>query len=459
MAAPSPKNSYQSTCQQGKMKSLRRYLFTIVFLIISVKLPNFNAEAKQADLYSTIEKPIDVTNQIKKQNSRKGDEVENRVHKPKKGFAKFWESLLSPLSGKVQSLENEIRNKEKLVEDLNASIVKLDQSVANQSEQIKSLQSEKTKATKRVVEFERIMSELQQSNSEILQVNGSNKKELEILSNKNAQAEVASAKLVESLNAVQKKLDQNITGSIEQLRNNSEVADQNLSIVINEQNQKVLTLENTVKENAQKFDIETQNIDQKINDKIDWLSWVLGAFGLVFIVRFIISRNELKKNREGINQMAQEVEAMKGDIDQNLLKQGKSTGEFLALLNAVQPQDTNSSSEPTTSLDTDHSLPLSVYTEIERMEARLIKLDDSDKNKKPMSKALERLEKKLTGMQYERIQYLGKPYKEGMVCEARFIPSNDPVHKVPTITRVIKPYISYCGEKIQTAEIEVSECG
>ena len=158
--------------------------------------------------------------------------------------------------------------------------------------------------------------------------------------------------------------------------------------------------------------------------------------------------------------MAQEVEAMKGDIDQNLLEQGKSTEEFLALLNAVQPQDTSSSSEPTTSLDKDHSLPLSVFTEIERMEARLVKLDDSDKNKKPLSKALERLEKKLTGMQYERIQYLGKPYKEGMVCEVRsFITSNDPLHKIPTITRVIKPYISYCGKPIQTAEIEVSECG
>ena len=104
-------------------------------------------------------------------------------------------------------------------------------------------------------------------------------------------------------------------------------------------------------------------------------------------------------------------------------------------------------------------MPLSVFTEIERMESRLVKLEDSDKNKKPLSKALERLEKKLTGLKYERIPYLGKPYKEGMVCEARFIPSNDPVHKVPTITRVIKPYISYCGEKIQTAEIEVSECG
>ena len=261
------------------------------------------------------------------------------------------------------------------------------------------------------------------------------------------------------MNAVQETLDQNITRSIAQLRENSEVADQNLSIFINEQNQKVLTLENTVKENAQKFDAETQNIDQKINDEIDWLSWVLGAFGLVFVIRFLISHNELKKNREGINQMAHEVEAMKGDIDQNLLEQGKSTEEFLALLNAVQPQDTSSSSEPTTSSDTDHSLPLSVFTEIERMEARLVKLDDSDKNKKPLSKALERLEKKLTGLKYERISYLGKPYKEGMVCEARFIPSNDPLHKVPTITRVIKPYISYCGEKIQTAEIEVSECG
>jgi len=441
------------------MKSLRHYLFITVFIIIAVNLPNFNAEAKEADHNSTIEKQIDIADKLKKQNSRKGDEVESGVNKPKKGFAKFWESLLSPLSGKVQSLENEIRNKEKLVEDLNASIVKLDRSVADQSEQIKLFESDKKKVTKRVAEFERRMSELQKSNSGILQQNDTNKKELEILSNNNALAEEALAKLAESLNAVQETLDQNITRSIAQLRENSEVADQNLSIFINEQNQKVLTLENTVKENAQKFDAETQNIDQKINDEIDWLSWVLGAFGLVFVIRFLISHNELKKNREGINQMAHEVEAMKGDIDQNLLEQGKSTEEFLALLNAVQPQDTSSSSEPTTSSDTDHSLPLSVFTEIERMEARLVKLDDSDKNKKPLSKALERLEKKLTGLQYERIPYLGKPYKEGMVCEARFIPSNDPLHKVPTITRVIKPYISYCGEKIQTAEIEVSECG
>jgi hypothetical protein len=102
---------------------------------------------------------------------------------------------------------------------------------------------------------------------------------------------------------------------------------------------------------------------------------------------------------------------------------------------------------------------LAVFNEIERIEARLTKYDESDKNRKPMMKALERLEETLSELGYEREKLIGAKYVEGKNYEARFIPSKDPVHETPTITRVYKPSIFHNDKLIQRGEVEVSECG
>ena len=110
-------------------------------------------------------------------------------------------------------------------------------------------------------------------------------------------------------------------------------------------------------------------------------------------------------------------------------------------------------------LEKKHSLPLAIFNEIERVEARLAKYDENDKNKKPMMKSMERLGDTLSELGYEREKLFGAKYIEGKNYEARFIPSKDPAHKTPTITRVYKPSIFYNDKLIQRGEIEVSECG
>ena len=104
----------------------------------------------------------------------------------------------------------------------------------------------------------------------------------------------------------------------------------------------------------------------------------------------------------------------------------------------------------------DHSLPLALCDEIERLRTRLLKYGDEDKNKKPMTKALDRLEEKLVELDYERVDLLGKPYRDGMTAQSRFIPSDDPLHRERTITRVTKPEVHFQGKLVQVPEIEVS---
>ena len=105
----------------------------------------------------------------------------------------------------------------------------------------------------------------------------------------------------------------------------------------------------------------------------------------------------------------------------------------------------------------DHSLPFVVFAEIERMSFRVETYGEEDKNKKPLLKALQRLEEKLEEAGYERERLLGAYYIQGKTYQARFVPSKDPKHKTPTITRIFRPGIKYEGKLIQAAEVEVSE--
>ena len=73
-----------------------------------------------------------------------------------------------------------------------------------------------------------------------------------------------------------------------------------------------------------------------------------------------------------------------------------------------------------------------------------------------MNKALERLQRKLSELGYERIELLGKPYKKGTTCDARFIPSDDDAYLTPVITRVIKPHVNFQGKLVQIPEVEVT---
>ena len=171
------------------------------------------------------------------------------------------------------------------------------------------------------------------------------------------------------------------------------------------------------------------------------------------VIKFIISQADVKRLSTAVNQLSSKVE-----------KNDKSTwGKLASTLEKIQSESSSENATPPPSTQVQnvdsHDFPLSVFAEVERIEARLAKYDENDKNRKPMLKALERLENTLSELGYEREKLVGAKYIEGKNYEARFIPSKDPAHKTPTITRVFKPSIFHEGKLIQRGEIEVSECG
>ena len=139
-------------------------------------------------------------------------------------------------------------------------------------------------------------------------------------------------------------------------------------------------------------------------------------------------------------------------------------GKLASTLEKIQSESTSENATPPPSTQVQnvdsHDFPLSVFAEVERIEARLAKYDDNDKNRKPMLKALERLENTLSELGYEREKLVGAKYIEGKNYEARFIPSKDPaLIKLPLSPGAFKPSIFHEGKLIQRGEIEVSECG
>ena len=171
----------------------------------------------------------------------------------------------------------------------------------------------------------------------------------------------------------------------------------------------------------------------------------------VLVIKVILSQAEIKRLSSLVDRLSSKVT----DID-------KSTwGKLASSLEKINSEASSGTKQPTPVIQTQSissdALPLSVFAEIERMEARLTKYDESDKNRKPMMKALERLEETLSELGYEREKLVGAKYVEGKNYEVRFIPSKDPSHKTPTITRVYKSSILLGGKIIQPGGVEVSE--
>lgn len=173
----------------------------------------------------------------------------------------------------------------------------------------------------------------------------------------------------------------------------------------------------------------------------------------VLVIKLILSHGEIKR----LNLRVDDLSSGLSTLDQ------KTWGRLTSTLEKIQSDDEGKAS---VSLSTSkakaekpHALQLAVFNEIERIEARLTKYDEADKNRKPMMKALERLEETLSELGYEREKLVGAKYVEGKNYKPRFIPSKDPAHETPTITRVYKPSIFHNDKLIQQGEVEVSECG
>jgi hypothetical protein len=104
----------------------------------------------------------------------------------------------------------------------------------------------------------------------------------------------------------------------------------------------------------------------------------------------------------------------------------------------------------------DHSMPIKIGQEIIRMRHRLDTFPSESSGMPQLKKCLERMELALNDNGYEIVDMLKNKYQDGMVVEARFIPSDNIPIGERLITKIIKPQINYNGHMIQMAEIEVS---
>lgn len=206
-----------------------------------------------------------------------------------------------------------------------------------------------------------------------------------------------------------------------------------------------------VEDLSKKTGLESQPISKSEQESNFWSISLLIILLAVLVIKVILSQGEIKR----LNLRVDDLSSGLSTLDQ------KTWGRLTSTLEKIQ-SDSEGKASVTLSAskgkaEKSHALQLAVFNEIERIEARLTKYDESDKNRKPMMKALERLEETLSELGYEREKLVGAKYVEGKNYEARFIPSKDPAHETPTITRVYKPSILLNGKLIQPGEVEVSE--
>jgi hypothetical protein len=103
-----------------------------------------------------------------------------------------------------------------------------------------------------------------------------------------------------------------------------------------------------------------------------------------------------------------------------------------------------------------HTLPLKISEELHRMKVRIKNMPPDIKGIGALKNAIKRIEEQLAEAGYQIIDYTGKPYIEGMNIEATFIPVEGFNADSPIITKVIRPQVSFNGELLKIASVEVS---
>lgn len=316
---------------------------------------------------------------------------------------------------KLNSIEGEIR---KLISDQNKSF---SGKIEKQAEYLESSLAEKNKSIRD--QLNTITQELSLREKELEKESLKYKNELKSLSKD------FENKLI-SLNS---KVSDNNRSLLAEIRLAKEEAQEFASA-------QVLRAEKNASSLIQRLSEKQESLGEELNS-FDWKGFLLITLCAAIVIKLIFSQSEIRHLRSKTDNLSTALSS----LDQKNCEKLTSTLEKLSASKAK--------------VEKPHTLQLAVFNEIERIEARLTKYDESDKNRKPMMKALERLEETLAELGYEREKLVGAKYVEGKNYEARFIPSKDPAHETPTITRVYKPSIFHNDKLIQRGEVEVSECG
>ena len=106
----------------------------------------------------------------------------------------------------------------------------------------------------------------------------------------------------------------------------------------------------------------------------------------------------------------------------------------------------------------DHSLPLAIADELNRMKVNLYHMSAEVRGYKQLCRCVERMETALRAYGYEMVPLLGQTYTDGMKLMASFVIDEQmQSDEAPRITNVARPQVNYQGRMIQVAQVTVSQ--
>ena len=216
----------------------------------------------------------------------------------------------------------------------------------------------------------------------------------------------------------------------------------------------ISTIENNLDEALEKIDLMERRLNKIDRNKKANFVFEVSTNILIVIVLIIclLIAYILFKMRETNTDTKAEMLNIQSKHDEALASLDvKVVNEFEKVLEALKTAGAKSSDN-----QADHTLPLKVAEEINRMRTRISNMPQDTIGLKALSKALERLEEKLNELEYSIVDLLGKPYVDGLTVQARFVASDSLKKGERIITKILKPQINYKGTLIQSAEVEVS---
>lgn len=220
-----------------------------------------------------------------------------------------------------------------------------------------------------------------------------------------------------------------------------------LDIAILSASVKIELLDSLIVELSTKSERQYQAFDKTINSRT--LYWLLATAFLIIIIAsiFYILKSKMSDQDDSLLLVKKTQEKLENEtlqLDTRLIQ----ILEQKLDLAAIQPQKTK---------DVDHTLPIKLGEEIHRMRKRLNMMEESQ-GTKVLAARIESLESKLNESGYEIIDLLGRKYDEGMeLGNTQFIPDDSLKDGERIITRVIKPQISFKGEIIHAADVDISQ--
>lgn len=100
---------------------------------------------------------------------------------------------------------------------------------------------------------------------------------------------------------------------------------------------------------------------------------------------------------------------------------------------------------------------LQMATEINRMEANMLRMDCSAKGFPQLQRSVRRMKTYLAAYGFEMVEMLGKPYNMGIAADVDFV-SDDSLNPGEQIIKAVnRPQVNFKGVMVQKANIVVAQ--